>query len=153
MFLVPLAYQWFSTSVSREFLKHAIPDYLVRVSELFFLKLSKKKQKTTANATMEVWCEWVKMVPNFLSDGQKIYFLVCHRILVISLCLPWDKMVANHWHMNVVKNQFTERWMRTVDFFVDSVYLVRTLLFNIILLTVLNSNRKRLMTFVNCFYF
>ena len=26
-----------------------------------------------------------------LSDRQKIYFLVCCRILVISLCVPWDR--------------------------------------------------------------
>ena len=26
----------------------------------------------------------------FLSGRQNIYFLVCHRILVITLCVPWD---------------------------------------------------------------
>ena len=27
----------------------------------------------------------------FLSDRQKIYFLVCLRIVVIRLCVPWDE--------------------------------------------------------------
>ena len=35
----------------QEFLKHAIPDYLVRGTDLFSLRLSNKKM-TTANTTI-----------------------------------------------------------------------------------------------------
>ena len=50
------------------------------------LRLSNEKM-TTAN-TIAIRCQWVKIIPVFLSDRQKIYFLVCHRILVIILCVP-----------------------------------------------------------------
>ena len=34
----------------------------------------------------------------FFSYRQKAqHFLVCHRILVISLCVPWDEKVENQW--------------------------------------------------------
>ena len=45
---------------------------------------------TIANTTIAAWCEWIKIILN-LSDCQKIYFLVCHRFLVISLCVPQDE--------------------------------------------------------------
>ena len=44
------------TSVPQDFLKHTIPDYLVRGTDLFSLRLS-IKQMTTANTTMAVQCE------------------------------------------------------------------------------------------------
>ena len=43
------------------------------------------KKLTTAN-TIAMWCEWIKVIPIFLSAQQKICFLVCCRISVISLC-------------------------------------------------------------------
>ena len=46
----------FSTGVLQEFLKHAISDYLVKGTDLFFFRLSNKKM-TTANTTIAVWCE------------------------------------------------------------------------------------------------
>ena len=95
--LYRIPYQRFSTSVLQEFLKHAIPDYLVKGTDIFFLWLSNKKM-TTTNTTIAVWCEWIKIIPIFLSDCQKYnMFLVCHRISVISLCVPWDEKVENHW--------------------------------------------------------
>ena len=75
-------------SVLQEFLKHAIPDYLVRGTDLFSLRLSNKNM-TTANTTIAIWCEWIKIIPILLSDWQKNFFLECCRILVISLCVPW----------------------------------------------------------------
>ena len=46
---------------------------------------------TTVNSTGAVWCEGIKIILFFLSNWQKVYFVVCHRILVISLCVPWDE--------------------------------------------------------------
>ena len=46
---------------------------------------------TTAKTTIAVQCEWIKIIPIFLSDWQKIYFLVWHKILVISLHVPGDE--------------------------------------------------------------
>ena len=45
---------------------------------------------TTAD-TIAIWCEWMKSMPTFLSDQQKLYFLVFHKIFVISFCVPWDE--------------------------------------------------------------
>ena len=44
------------TGVSEELLKHTTPDYLVRDTDLFSLRLSNKKM-TTANATTVTWYE------------------------------------------------------------------------------------------------
>lgn len=38
-------------------------------------------------------------------------------------------------------------------FFIDPIYQMKTLLFNINLLSVLSSNHRWVMAFVNCFYF
>ena len=84
--------QQFSTCVLQAFLKQAIPGYLVRGTDLFFLRLSNKKM-TTANTTVVILCEWMKIILIFLSDQQKIYFLVHCRILVISLCaMRWKRL-------------------------------------------------------------
>ena len=45
---------------------------------------------TTANATTAIWCEWIKIIL-FFGQISKKYFLMCHRILVISLWVPWDE--------------------------------------------------------------
>ena len=88
------------TGVPQIFLKHAIPDYLVRGTDLFTLRLSNIKM-TTANTTIAVWCEWIKIILIF--SQQKIHFLVCRKILSISLCVPQDekgqKWLAWHFHI------------------------------------------------------
>ena len=45
-----------TTNVSQEFLEHSIPDYLIRGTDLFSLRLSNKNM-TTANTTIAVQCE------------------------------------------------------------------------------------------------
>ena len=77
--------QWFSTGVLQEFLTHAIPDCVVRGTDLFSLRLLKKKNDNSQhNSAPPVWTN--QNYTYFLLDRQKIYFLVCPRILVISLC-------------------------------------------------------------------
>ena len=64
--------QGFSTGVLQEFVEHAVPDYLCRGTDLFFLRLSNKKM-TTAN-TIAIAVTESKLCLFFLSDWQKIYF-------------------------------------------------------------------------------
>ena len=45
---------------------------------------------TTVNTTIVIWCEWIKIIP-LIRLAKKNGFLVCRRILVISLCVPWDE--------------------------------------------------------------
>ena len=52
---------WY-TGVPQEFLKPATPDYLVRDTDLFSLRLLNKKVKT-ANTAIYVWYEWIKIIP------------------------------------------------------------------------------------------
>ena len=47
---------------------------------------------------------WINKNIPFLSDWQKNIFLVCHRTLVISLCVPWD---ANGWKSLVQRGAWT----------------------------------------------
>ena len=95
--------QQFSTLVLQELLKHAIPDYLISDTDLFSLRLL-NKTVTTAN-TIGVWCERIKIIPIFCQIGKNImYFSKCHRILVISLWVPWDEKVENH-SSKKLKNQ------------------------------------------------
>ena len=86
----------------QEFLRHAISDYLVRGTDLFSLRLSNKKM-TIANTTIAVHCKWIKIIPiiPIFVRSAKSYFLQCHRILVISLCVPWDEKVENQWHRGI----------------------------------------------------
>ena len=63
----------FSTGVPQELLKHSIPDYN---SQYYNNRPVKMNQNYTYFS-----CE----------IGKNIYFLVCHRILGISLCVPWDE--------------------------------------------------------------
>ena len=90
------------TGVLQEFLQHAIPDCLVRGTDLFSLILSNKKKMTTGNTTIAVWCEWIK-ITFFCQISKNIFFC---RILVISLYVPWDEkgwksllyfISASHW--------------------------------------------------------
>ena len=63
---------------------------LLTDTDLFPLKWSNKKM-TTANTTIAIWCEYIKIIPIFLSDWQKIHnFMVCHRSFVVTLRVPWD---------------------------------------------------------------
>ena len=54
----------------QEFSKHAIPDYLVRGTDLISLRLSNKKM-TTAKTTIAVQCELIKIIPIFCQMGKK----------------------------------------------------------------------------------
>ena len=47
--------QQFSTGVLQDFLEYAMPDYLVKGTNLFYLRLSQKM--TTANTTVAIQCE------------------------------------------------------------------------------------------------
>ena len=67
--------QWFSTGVLQGFLKHTIPDYLERDSDLFSLRLSNKKM-TTANTTTTIQYERIKIIPIFWPNWQKYIFLI-----------------------------------------------------------------------------
>ena len=64
--------------------------YLVRGPDLFSLRLSNLKM-ATANRAITICCELIKTIPVFRSDWQKIVFLVCCRIVVISLCVLWEE--------------------------------------------------------------
>ena len=59
-----------STSVPQEFLKHAVPDYVVRGTHLFSLRFSNKTM-TTANTTLAVWYEQIKIIPIFCQINKK----------------------------------------------------------------------------------
>ena len=82
------------TDVSQEFLKTATPAYLVRGTDLFFFSMSNKKM-ITANMTIAIWHEWIKIIPIFVISAE-LYFLVCHRILVISYVCHGIRKVENH---------------------------------------------------------
>ena len=109
--------QWFSTGVLQEFLKHAIPDYLVRGTDLFSFQLSYKNM-TTANTTIGIRCKCIKIMYIFCHIGKKlhfchiskkVYFLVCCRILVISLYVSHEmKTVENRCPSDI--NWFLKIW-------------------------------------------
>lgn len=63
--------------------------WLLRGIDFFFIGLSNKKM-AVVNTIITIWCEW-KITPFFLCQiGKSImYFLVCWRIFVISLRVPW----------------------------------------------------------------
>ena len=35
------------------------------------------KKITTADTRIDVWCEWIKIIPIFLADQQEIYIFWC----------------------------------------------------------------------------
>ena len=79
----------FSTDVLQEFLKHVMPAYLVGGTDLFSFTLSNKKSNNSKNnSSCLVWMIWNCIY--FFVRLAKSMFLVCHRILVISLCVPWN---------------------------------------------------------------
>ena len=58
------------TGVPKEFLKRVIPDYLVRGTDLFSLRLSDLKM-ATANTTVAVNCERTNIIPIFCQIDRK----------------------------------------------------------------------------------
>ena len=85
--------QRFSTRGLQECLKHAIPAYLVRGTDLFSLSLSNFKKMTTANTTIAVCCEWIQVILMLFQIGKNVFILVCHRIVGISLCaMRWKRL-------------------------------------------------------------
>ena len=92
--------QWLCTGAPQEFSKHALPDYAVRGTDRFSLGLSHKKM-TTANTAIAIQCEWIKIIPIFLSDWENItYSLVSCRILVFSSYVPWAEKVWKSLHQS-----------------------------------------------------
>ena len=60
-----------------------------------FPRLSNKKNDNSQpNNSRPVWMNQNYTV--FCQIGKKKFFLVCCRILVISLCVPWDEKGENH---------------------------------------------------------
>ena len=83
----------------QEILKHVAPDCLVRSSDLFPLDC-KKKKKTKKTIIIAIQFNKSKLC-QFLSDWQKLHFLVCHKILVICLCVLQEEkdsksLASNH---------------------------------------------------------
>ena len=77
------------TGVPQECLKHATPDYLVRGTNHLSFRLSNKKwQQPTQQQPSSVNETKLHLL---LVRSAKGKFLVCHRILVTSLCVPWDE--------------------------------------------------------------
>ena len=66
--------QRFSTGVPQEFLKHAVPDYLVKGTDLFSLRLSNLKKKTAANTTIAIGVNESKLHLCFCEMGKKHIF-------------------------------------------------------------------------------
>ena len=72
MFSLKALVQRFSTGVPQEFLKHAVPDYLARGTNLFSLRLS--KEKTAAANTIAIQYERIKSIIFFCQIGKNIFF-------------------------------------------------------------------------------
>ena len=64
--------------------------WLDRGTHLFSLRLSNKKM-TTAN-TMIAVPEWVKIILIFVRSARIIYFLECHRSLIVTACHEMKKL-------------------------------------------------------------
>ena len=69
--------------------------HLVRGTDFFSFRFSNKTKMTTANITIAIWCEWVKIITIFFVRLAKSIFFVCHRILVISVSVPWDEKLKS----------------------------------------------------------
>ena len=90
--------QQFSTGVLQEILKYVIPDYLIRGTDFFSLRWSNTKM--TANQYNNSHLVWM--------DQNYTYFLLCHRILVINLCVPWNDKGCKSlvWPTKIAENVF-----------------------------------------------
>ena len=62
----PVVFNW----KLQQLVKYAVSDYLVRHTDLFPLKFKTKKNEKT-NTTIAIFCEWIKITTNSLSDQQK----------------------------------------------------------------------------------
>ena len=72
--------QQFSTGALREFPKCTVSDYLVRGTDLFSLRLSNKKM-ATANTTVAIWCDQIKIIPIFLvRTAKNVFFGVLQNV-------------------------------------------------------------------------
>ena len=82
--------QQFSTNVVQEFFKYAMPDYLVRGTDLFPLKTVKWK---TGNSQHNNSClVWMNQNDTYcFGKISKDIFLVCHRILLLVYVCHWDE--------------------------------------------------------------
>ena len=83
--------QWFSTGVLQEFLTHAIPDCVVRGTDLFSLRLSKKKKKKRKQPTHQYSSSMneSKLYLFFVGAAKNTFFgvsqnfsnqFVCHKL-------------------------------------------------------------------------
>ena len=70
-----------------------MPDYIVRGSDLFSLRLSNLKNDNNQYNNSHL-CE-LKLYLFFVRSAKIFIFFMCWRILVISLCVPWDEKVEN----------------------------------------------------------
>ena len=83
--------------------KHAIPK---RSGALTFYPLDCQiKKMTTVNTTVAAWCQCIKIISIFCQITKNI-FLVCCRILGVSLDVPWD---ANGWNCWYKRNYHTSQ--------------------------------------------
>ena len=82
--------QLFSTGVLQEFLKHAIPDYLVRGTYLVSVRLS-NKNITTGNTTIAISVNKSKLQLFFCQIGNRYISGVLQNFSIISLCEPRDE--------------------------------------------------------------
>ena len=86
-----LDYSW--AKLLQEFLNHATPDYLVRGTDLFSLRLPNKKM-TTVDAAIAVLCEWIKITPIFFQISKKysVFFGVPQNFSNKYMCaMRWKR--------------------------------------------------------------
>ena len=84
--------QQFLAGVPQEFLKHAIPDYLVRGTNLFSLRLSNKKMTNSQhNNSHLVWINQNYAYLFSVRSAKKLFW--CAQNLVIRLCARrWKRL-------------------------------------------------------------
>ena len=90
----------------QEFLKHAVPDYLARGTDLYFLRLlDKKKKKTTAKATTAI--QWERPVLNrkYMSCNRVTSDWSRHiiRLHLIGYFLVPESLIYKDRHLNFKK--------------------------------------------------
>ena len=66
----PTRVQWL-----QEFLKPAIPDYLVRGADLFSLRLSNKKMTTANTTVVAVWCECLVLNHKYIGHIVELHLI------------------------------------------------------------------------------
>ena len=68
----------------------AIPNYLVRGTDLFFLRLLNKKL-TTDNTTIVIYWDWIKIIPMFCHIAKNIFFGVPQNFSNWFMCAVISK--------------------------------------------------------------